>query len=501
MIHLGTLFARLARRHAAMVAVVDEAGRAWTWQEWGARLNRVGNALLGLGLVPGERVALLLPDGRAYLEAEHGAMAAGLVRVPIDPRLPRADVLALLRHAGAAALVTDATLAHTSEGLAQDVEGLRHVIAVGGGIGGAVSWEPLLDAASDALPNAPREPDALASLNFSGGTTGAPKAVMLLHRNIAAALQHAIAGFGVAPGEVFLNLRPLWPVAQLVATAHLAGGATLVLGGRFEPETFADTLAASGATCTSLVPTHLARLIEHLAPGDARLARLRAIQVGGSRLPPDAFGALLDRIGPRIGILYGLTEAPISCMLPPVELDVPEPERTARMGRVGFEAFGTELRLDPASGEVLIRGPQVMAGYWRDEAATAAALRQGWLHTGDLGAFDDAGRLAIVGRLKEVIRTGAMSVVPAEVEDALARHPAVAEVAVVGLPDAVWGEAVTAFVVLRSGAAVGEPELIDHCRGLLAGPKRPKTVRFVAAIPRSHYGKVLRAQLLADAVS
>jgi acyl-CoA synthetase (AMP-forming)/AMP-acid ligase II len=148
---------------------------------------------------------------------------------------------------------------------------------------------------------------------------------------------------------------------------------------------------------------------------------------------------------------------------------------------------------------MLIRGGHVMAGYWQDDAATAAALRDGWLHTGDIGEFDEGGNLHIVGRLKDVIRSGSSTVIPKEVEDVIVLHPAVAEVAVLGLPDPEWGEAVTAFVVTKPGMSVAESELVEHCRARLAGYKKPRSIRFVASLPRSHYGKVLRAQLIAQA--
>ena len=150
------------------------------------------------------------------------------------------------------------------------------------------------------------------------------------------------------------------------------------------------------------------------------------------------------------------------------------------------------------SGEVLIRGDNVMAGYWQDEAATAASLRDGWLHTGDVGEFDQGGNLHIVGRLKDVIRSGSTSIIPKEVEDVIVQHPAVAEVAVIGLPDVKWGEAVTAFVVTKPGMSVAESDLVEHCRARLAGYKKPRSIRFVASLPRSHYGKVLRARLIAQ---
>jgi acyl-CoA synthetase (AMP-forming)/AMP-acid ligase II len=168
--------------------------------------------------------------------------------------------------------------------------------------------------------------------------------------------------------------------------------------------------------------------------------------------------------------------------------------------------FGYEVRLDgadpgipgPATGEVLIRGANVMAGYWQNPAATAAALVDGWLHTGDIGQFDEHGDLSIVGRIKDVIRSGSTSIVPKEVEDAIALHPAVQEVAVIGVPDVEWGEAVTAFVVLKPGSSASAGDIIEHCRQHLAAHKKPKSVHFRDALPRSHYGKVPRVELLAD---
>jgi len=248
-----------------------------------------------------------------------------------------------------------------------------------------------------------------------------------------------------------------------------------------------------------------------LRPRERSLDRLQAVYVGGSRISPATFERALDLMGPKIGVLYGLTEAPVTSYLPPQELAGTGEPRRRLMACVGRVLPQYELRIAGAaeassaalrrSGEVLIRGDHVMAGYWNDEAATAAALREGLLHTGDIGELDEAGNLSIVGRIKEVIRSGASSIVPQEVEDVIARHPAVAEVAVIGLPDAEWGEAVTAFVVVKPGAWVNEGELLEHCRLSLAGYKKPRSIRFVAGLPRSHYGKVLRARLLALATA
>jgi acyl-CoA synthetase (AMP-forming)/AMP-acid ligase II len=500
--HMAAQWRALGLRHDTHPAIVDDAG-SWSYRQIAARIMRFGNALRGLGVAKGERVGLLMPDIREYLEADYAIMSAGLVRVPLDPRLTRAELASLLRHAGAAVLVMHASFAPITEKLAGEVESLRHVICVGGGAD--LDYERLVQNGSEQwLPEG--DSNDLASLNASGGTTGAPKVAMLRHRNLVTVAGNTLRGFEISSQGVFLNVRPLWPIAQVILMSHLFAGATVALG-RFDPGGLADTIERTGASRMSLVPTQLVRWLDHLNECDPRLARLQTIYVGGSRLPPATFERALQLIGPKIGVLYGLTEAPVTCYLHPRAIATAEAaQRRLLIHSVGQVLPQCELKIAGAAteagsggGEILIRGGHVMAGYWRNEADSRAALRAGWLHTGDIGQLDAAGNLFIIGRLKEVIRSGSSTVIPKEVEDALALHPAVAEVAVLGLPDPEWGEAVTAFVVRKTGMQVSEHELLDHCRRKLAGYKKPRSIRFVASLPRSHYGKILRAELLASA--
>jgi acyl-CoA synthetase (AMP-forming)/AMP-acid ligase II len=395
-------------------------------------------------------------------------------------------------------LVTHPAFVETIDKLDHDVETLQSIVYVGKGL----DYETLLEKSSERpLPDG--DGDDLATLNFSGGTTGAPKAAMLRHRNLMTVAANTIRGFEIASDTVFLNARPLWPIAQVILMSHLFAGATVVLGRRFDAERLTAMIDRSGATRTSLVPTQLVRWIEHLRPQD-RMPKLEAIYVGGSRIPSAVFERALDLVGPRVGVLYGMTEAPVCCYLRPQELA--GSDRARLIESVGHPLPAYRVRIDGsdaenASGEVLVQGGNVMAGYWQNEEATRDTLRDGWLHTGDIGTFDRDGRLAIVGRLKDVIRSGSSSIMPKEVEDVIATHPAVGEVAVLGLPDAEWGEAVTAFVVLKPGMSSTEHELVEHCREHLASYKKPRAVRFVASLPRSHYGKVLRAELLAQVSS
>src|ERR1043166_7005112 len=257
--HIGAKLAELARSDRA--AIVDEAG-SHTFRHFVARAARFGNALHGLGLERGDRIALLIPDIREYLEVDYGAMAAGFVRVPMDPRLTRRELVNLLTHAGARAIVTHPAFAEKVEGLTRDVESRRFVIGIGPGFG--LDYETLLERAADQLSRL-GDGDNLATLNFSGGTTGSPKAVMLRHRNLVAVADGMKAGFGIGPDAVFLNVRPLWPIAQVIVMSHLFAGATGVLGGRADPDRLAERIAQSGATRMSLVPTQLVRWLDHCA--------------------------------------------------------------------------------------------------------------------------------------------------------------------------------------------------------------------------------------------
>lgn len=503
---VATKLAQLSLWRSDRTAIIDDSG-AWSFRQFHSRIVRFGNALRGIGLRKGDRVALLVPDIREYLEADYGTMAAGLVRVPVDPRLTRCELIDMLQHAGARALVTHAYFAEMVERLTAEVESLEHVIGIGAGVG--LGYEALLEKSSEQpLPEC--NGDDLASLNFSGGTTGAPKAVMLRHCNLLAVAHNTMHGFEIGSDAVFLNARPLWPIAQVILMSHLFAGATVILGGRFDPEHAAARIKQTGATRTSLVPTQLVRWLDHLQDGDPRLGRLQAIYVGGSRIPPTVFERALTCLGPRIGVLYGMTEAPVTCYLPPQSLDTDAKKRRLLMQSVGHELFGYHIRIATAdgptaaadtAGEVLIRGDNITAGYWKQEAASHALLRDGWLHTGDIGQLDDAGNLYLVGRLNDIIRSGSSTIIPKEVEDVIGMHPAVSEVAVIGLPDTEWGEAVTAFVVLKPDMVVSEQELVEHCRKYLAGYKKPRSIRFVPGLPRSHYGKVIRSQLIAEAAN
>ena len=503
--YLARLLHRLSERSGDRIALEDADGRTWRTRDLVGRMFRFGHFLRGIGVGHGERVAILLPDRREFIECDFGAMAAGLVRVPLNPGATDEELAAQIADAEARVLVIDAAFADARARLLDALRGSVEIVVTGGHLPGAHEYEAALSRASDLPPAQPIGPADLASLNYTGGTTGAPKGVMLSQGNICAIVQNALLGRPIGGGDVFLNMRPLWPIAAISVLFHLIGGARIVLGGRFEPEAFLARAQRHRVTRSSLVPTQLVRLLDSSDPRAYDLSALVSIDMGAAKVADEMFERAFEALGPRIAVLYGLTEASWTCYLPPQLLD-DTPERRARlMKSVGREFFAYQVEtVDPAGqpvargevGEITIAGPNVMQGYWRRPEATAAALKGGRLHTGDLGRIDDEGFLYIEGRLKDVIRSGAMSVVPQEVEETLLRHPAVAEAAVIGVPDREWGEIVMAFVALKPGAsAAGPAELDAHCRSHLAPHKRPRAFRFLAELPKSHYGKVLKGEL------
>jgi acyl-CoA synthetase (AMP-forming)/AMP-acid ligase II len=512
---IARLLLRSAQIWGDRPALIDAAsGRSLSFSDLADLSFHFGQTLRQRGLAIGERVAILADASAAYLVADYGSMSAGLVRVPLDPSLSADELANQIRDAQARILVFDAQRAGLAAKLVEATGTGIEPLAIDTGVFDRPRADPLMTPPDDDDLSL----SSLASLNYTGGTSGEPKAVMLSHGNLRAVVQNIVMargmGFGLGsamgPGDVMVNMRPLWPIAAVIVLAHVAAGGTVVLGGRFEPARMVSLLDEYRAAATSMVPTHLVRLLRDCPASALRsLTALRSIDMGAASVPAATFEQALDAFGSKIGVLYGLTEASWSCYQPPSALDVPPDIRKARMTTVGRPVFGCDIMIagegGPAlpgqPGEILIRGAHVMEGYWKRPDLTAQVLKNDWFSTGDLGTVSQDGVVSIIGRIKEVIRTGGKSVQPSEVETALCRYPGVEEASVVGIPDAEWGELVTAFVVAAPGAAVAERALKDHCAAVLSPHKRPKLIQIVAQLPKSHYGKIQRGKVRDAAIA
>lgn len=485
------------------------AARTRTWREFQVRIARLAAALRALGVAPGDRVAVLAHNSDYYVEIVFASLWAGAVAVPLNTRLALPELADCLADAEPVALVSDGFHADQASSLAS---GRANVLIVTDGDvpGGAAGYENLIEQ-YEPIADAHRGDDDLACLFYTGGTTGRSKGVMLSHANLVANSLVAISGMNMTERTVHLHVSPLFHIAggARLFSVTLAGGTHVVMP-RFEPVAFLRTVAEERVTLTIVVPTMLNQLLQAMDESDALaaldLSSLELLTYGASPMPEALLRRAFERLpGIRFHQGYGMTEcSPLISMLA-AEYHDAAGGAGRYLGSAGRPVCTAEVvilspegeALPPgAVGEVCVRGPMVMQGYWRMPDATAEALRGGWMHTGDAGYLDEDGFLFLVDRVKDMIVSGGENVYSAEVEAALHRHPDVLECAVVGVPDERWGEAVHAIVVPKPGLQI-EPSALDAtCRGLIAGFKCPKgyTLR-TEPLPKSGAGKILKSEL------
>ena len=466
----------------------DLAGRA-------ARL--AGGLRAAWSLSPGDRVAIAAKNSVEYLETLYGIWHAGLAAVPVNAKLHGAEIGYILEQSGArACFVSDGLDAAIASHAPAALERLT--------VMGGRDYEALF--AADPIAVAPRGGDDLAWLFYTSGTTGRPKGAMLTHRNLNWSSHAYVAEVDpVAPGDPILHAAPMSHGSGIYIMPHVAGlGVNVVAeSGGFEPEEIFALFEAWPRTSMFAAPTMIKRLVESGAECNAD--HIRTIIWGGAPMYVEDALHALDRFGPRLAQIYGQGESPMTITRLTKEevADRGHPRWRARMASAGkpyacvevIVADGDDNALATGEvGEILCRGDVVMAGYWDNAPASAAALRNGWLHTGDVGAFDADGYLALKDRSKDLIISGGSNVYPREVEEVLLTHANVREASVIGRADREWGEVVVAYVVGEANAH----ELDALCLERIARFKRPKDYVFVDALPKNNYGKILKTELRAQ---
>jgi fatty-acyl-CoA synthase len=492
---LGSWPARRARMTPGKVALI-QAGRSRTYAELAQNTTRLAHGLAARGVSRGDRVAFLGPNSVELVEMMFATAKLGAVFIPLNTRLAPPETAHILTDSGARLLIW-------APGFEQVVSApelarlpLDLVPADEVGPGGAGGWPPERPGAIDE----PVGRDDLFMIQYTSGTTGRPKGVMLTHGNIIWNVYNLLVDVDIRSDEVALVTAPLFHTAALnqVLFPTLLKGGTALIEARFDPDRAIELIETRGVTLLFGVTSMYLALTQSARWPHADLGTLRSALSGGAPLPVTLLQTYLDR-GLMIVQGYGLTEAsPGATMLRAAD-------GVRKIGSAGTACFFTDVRVatpelrDVATGEpgeVLVQGPNVSPGYWRQPAATRAAFAgDGWLRTGDLAQVDDEGYLYIVDRLKDMIISGGENVYPAEVEEALYAHPAVAECAVIGVPDARWGEVGRAIVVRRDGQQVTEAELITHLDGRLARYKIPKSVVFADALSHTASGKLVKPDL------
>jgi fatty-acyl-CoA synthase len=488
-----------AAHHPDRVAL-EYQGATTTWMELLEGTRRTAGALGEAGVRPGDVVAVLLHNSDRFIEIMHAVSHAGAVFMPLNWRLAGPELRYIIGHAGAKLLISEPELEAIVEPVREELS-CRLVHAEGPGAGAWGSLEQLAESGGLQVAPAPVGGEDLHRLMYTSGTTSHPKGVMISYANLWAKNVGHVVEFGMTAEAVGLACGPLYHVGALdltTSTLMYLGAKNHILR-RFEPAAVLEAIERHRVTDIWLAPVMINQLINHADIERRDLSSVRLIIDGGEKMPLPLIERVLAAFpNAWFADAYGLTETVSG------DTVLDKGRSREKLGSVGKPVLHLEVRIEapdgtecPANtpGEVLLRGPKVSKGYWRDEAATAAALAGGWLHTGDLGMLDDEGYLFIVDRLKDVIISGGENIASSEVERVVYEHEAVLEAAVVGRPDERWLEVPVAYVVLREGSDVTPEQLREHCLERLAKYKAPREIKIIDALPRNPSGKVLKREL------
>jgi fatty-acyl-CoA synthase len=486
---LGSWPQRRARMTPDRIALTD-GSNGLTYRRLADRSAALSNAFRNLGIEHGDRIAYLGPNHSTYFDVLFGATALGAIMVPVNTRLAAPELEYVLTDSGASLVVVAPSHRQVLE-RAIGGDAAQRVISTDGELDG------LIDAASPAWVDEQVSLDDVAVIMYTSGTTGRPKGAMLTHGNLTWNVANVLIDLDFRHDEIGLIVAPLFHIAALamISLPLLVKGGTLLLQPSFDPTAALELIERHGVTQMFGVPTMFNLMAKTDAWPDTDVSSLRAVMCGGAPVPKATIETYLTR-----GVVflqgYGMTETA------PGLLFLDGPSSTTKAGSAGVPSFFTDVRLvgpdlqDVAPGErgeVLAAGPNVMKGYWQREGATRQSFSRGWFHTGDVAVVDEDGYYTIVDRVKDIIISGGENIYPAEIEDALLYHPAVAEAAVIGVPNDQWGEVGRAVVVLRD--QVSEEELLSFLEDRLARYKLPRSIVFADQLPKSGAGKILKREL------
>ena len=508
---LKTMLARGLEHSPDSMAIV-EGGRQYTFREFADRTHRISNALLELGLARGERVAVLSRNSAESAELYFAIPNAGLVVVMLNFRLSLSEIVAVLTDAEAAVLIVSDEFAEHLEDIGRSCNLVRHRICFGSQgdlVEGVIAYESLIEEAASEMPEVEVTEDDLAALMYTSGTTGVPKGCMASHRNLYHVGRSMALELRMEPDDVGIIPVPLFHVSGAdVLMNGMYSGCTSIIMPRWNVYEFIRLVQLHRVTTGLIVTPMLETLVNCPDCPPNKLTSLRKVIFAGAPVSAVVFSKAVQRFGNIFIHGFGTTETLGSISILRTEQAVQElgkgrREILASCGK-SYADMQAEVVDDKGQrvaagvvGEIRARGLGVTQGYWRKECETRKAFRDGWYYTEDLAKIDEQGFIYIVGRKRDMIITGAENVFPAEVENILYKHPAVAQVAVIGVADERWGESVTAIIVVKEGMRVSEDDIQTFCRGEIAGYKIPKQVVFTDELPTSATGKLMKGQLRA----
>ena len=489
----------------------------FTYGKFASRVYKLANALKKRGISKGDRVAILHNNSHEFLECYFAAAQIGAIVNPLNFRLSAAELAYIIKDSGALVLICAPQFAASLDELKREGVWLRTVLITGRDHDvdhnsyEILGYEEALGAERPDPPPLPSiHADDIAHLYYTSGTTGRPKGVMLSHKNVCIHALGAIAELGIRDTDVWIHVAPLFHLADAWATFAITWvGGRHVTVSEFKPELVLETMEKERVTITNMIPTMLNMLVNTPGVENFDFSSLRVMLSGGAPIAPDVVKRIMETFKTDYIQTYGMTETSPYLTLSILKenlLHLPDQQKftfKAKTGRpfIGVllkvvKEDGTEVTPDGKEvGEIIVKGDIVTPGYWNNPEETAKAIKDGWLHTGDMAVLDAEGYVNIVDRKKDMIITGGENVYSVEVENVLYKHPAVLEAAVIGVPDPKWGEAVKAIVVLKEGHSVTEEELIRFCKDRMAHYKAPKSVDFVEELPKTGSGKIYKKRL------
>jgi len=503
---LGNIVRRNAKRYPRETAVVFGSYR-FNFDEFNRRVNSIANALIDLGLRREDKVAILLDNCHQYVELYFAVPKAGGAAVPVNTTLNTTDTASILNNSEAKMLVFGERLAPVVDSLLSHLNSLESLIVVGAPVNEARSYEQLVTDYPATEPEVGVKEQDLAYLLYTSGTTGLPKGVMLTHRaTIDGSLNHLL-GTRSRHADIGLVATPLFWGGAIILTIlpQFYMGGSIVIADNSTPGGILELIQKEKITTSLMTPPMIMAMLEYPELGNYDVSSLRHAWFAGQPMPVDALTRALETLGNVFFQCYGSTELlAMTHIVPEEQATEGPPEKVRRLASVGREVPNVEVRVvndegtDVAPGEVgevIGRGDNIMKGYWQMPLATEEALKDGYMHTGDLATIDEDGYIYLVGRKKDLITSGGQTIYALEVEEVIYQHPSVAEAAVIGVPDENMGESVKAVVALRKGEKVTAEDIMEFCQQRLPDYASPKSIAFIKALPRNPAGKVLRRVL------
>lgn len=499
--NLGDLIRINARQFPAKTALVCE-GQSRTFAEFNTRINRLVDGLYASGLKKGDRVGILSANRIECVEAYGAAEKGGFIAVPVNHRLDRNEIGYIVQNSGMSAMIAEGCYAHLAQGLS-----VPNTYVFAPEKASPATYEALIATGEAIEPDVQINPRDVAYMMYTGGTTGSPKGVLLDHFGQMANTKCVLIEVGMQPYDTLLTVMPLHHIGgKNFATGHFQRGCTNILVPTFDPGRILDLLIEHKVRSVLLAPIMVKMMLDHLGGKPFIGGCLNTVYYSSAPMPVSLLRQAIATFGPIFMQFYGLTESGPSGSALRKEDHVPdgserEQKRLASAGRPMIynevQVVDDQDNVLPAGqvGEVRIRAEQIMQGYWNNAKATAETLRNGWVYSGDYGMIDEDGFVFVVGRKKDVIISGGENIYPREIEEVLNSHPAVKEVAIVGVPDETWGESVKAVIVLNDGTGLTEAEVIEYCKKHLASYKKPRSVDFRQALPKSSLGKILKTAI------